>query len=246
MARKSQRQTLLESGEARGILKPEHAAELAALRAKSGASASSGGEAKAQDRTGLLDAATRSTAASKSLRLYDSVQPAIDRFNGGPFKGTMYDMVMPNEGGGFLDNLGAVVGAPVRAILPGQDKDDYQRINSAKAERIGLRSMEQKGVMAKNDEIQFKAADISASKPRSVNSDIIARQRTESQLTKMRSLLESKWVARYGSTSKASPNGTSFLQASEDAERDFMRSQKRRAPPSTRRAQGGWSAEEVK
>lgn len=243
MAAKSARQLLLESGEARGILRPEHVRELAALRSSSG---KGGSNPTAPDRKALIDAADHTNAASKTIRLYNSVAPAIDRFNPGPLKGTLYDTVMPNEGGGFFDSLGAFVGAPVRALLPSQDKDDYQAINSAKAERIGLRSMEQKGVMAKNDEMQFKAADISASKSRNVNHAIMDRQRNEAHLTQLRTLMQSQWVAKYGSTSKSSPNGTTFQQAIADAESNFARrqAQRRSAPPSTR--QGGWSITEVK
>lgn len=246
---KSARQARLEQGEALGKLRPEHQAELNAMRAQSGGA--SGGKVKieANDRKAVQEASLRAEAAGKSLRLYDSVAPAIERFNPGPLKGSMYDMVMPNEGGGFFDSVGAIVGAPVRALLPAQDKDDYQRINSARAERIGLRSMEQKGVMAKNDEMQFKAADISASKGKRVNADIVARQRMESNLTRIRSTLEQKWVSRFGSTSRAAPNGKTFAEIVDFAERDFMKARgpnRPKAPPSTRRAQGGWSAEEVK
>lgn len=211
----------------------------------SGGSRTSGFKAEANDRKGVMEASERADAAGKSLRLYDSVTPAIERFDPGPLKGAMYDMVMPNSGGGFLDSLGSVVGAPVRALLPSQSKDDYQRIDSARAERIGLRSLEQKGVMAKNDEIQFKAADIGPGKSTKVNRDIIARQRTESLLTRQRSYLHSKWVARYGSTSRASPNGTTFEQAVQEAESNFRN---RTAPPSTRKkpAPAGWTITRIK
>lgn len=240
MARKTERQTLLERGEAQGKLRPEHKAELAAMRATIGAP-----EAKASDKKALQEASERSDAARRSLRLYDSVQPAIDRFDGGPTKGTFFDAIMPNEGGGIADSIGAFAGAPIRALVPQQQIDDYQAINSARAERIGLRSMEQKGVMAKNDEIQFKAADISPSKTREANRGVLARSRTESILTKQRSYLESKWVSKYGSTANASPNGTTFEQALQEAQDNFSRS--RQAPPSTRKAaDSGWSVTEVK
>lgn len=248
MARKSERQLLLERGEALGKLKPEHVAELAALRAQQGASPITGAKTEANDRKSLMEANERAAAADSSLRLYDRVTPSIDRFDGGPLKGTIYDMVMPNQGGGFWDGVGSFVGAPIRAVLPSQSKDDYQRIDAARNERIALRQKEQKGPQTDKDAAMYGKSDISATNSRAVNHSIINAQRQESELTKMRAYLESKWVARYGSTSKASPNGTTFTQAVQNATNDYMGQAKRRraAPPSTRRASNdGWSVEEV-
>lgn len=231
----------LQIGEAKGVLKPEHQAELDSYRRQGMIKTPTGGGYGRADRDlkALQEASARSDAASKSLRLYDSITPALERFNPGPLKGTIYDMVMPNEGGGFLDGAGALLGGLVRPLLPDQDEDDYQRINAARAERIGLRSQEQKGVQAKNDEIQFRLADISPSKSFAVNRDIIDRQRTDSLLAKQRALLESRWINKYGSTATPNPQGTSFQEALEASlgryEQGMRKSRLPSAPPSTRK-----------
>lgn len=246
MATNNERLKLLESGEARGILRPEHKAELARLRAAGGGGAAKA-KTSAQDQKALTEGSDRAAAAGQSLRLYDNVTPALERFDPGPVKGSIYGMVMPNDGGGFWDGLGAVVGTPIRALLPQQDKDDYQRIDAARAERVALRQKEQKGPQTDKDATLYGKADIGANKSLSTNRKIVRDNKTESHLTQVRALLQSKWVGRYGSLSQASPNGTTFEQALRFAEKDFLQSKARRsAPPSTRRAAAGWSVQEVK
>lgn len=244
---KSERQKLLESGEARGILKPEHVAELAALRKKSGIAPGAKVAPKAQDITGLTDAGVRAQAAGDSIRLYNNIQPAIDRFNPGPMKGTLYDMVMPNDGGGIMDSIGSFVGAPVRALLPNQDKDDFQKIDAARAERISLRQKEQKGTQTDRDAVLYGRADIGPNKSRAVNHSLIDQNKTKSQLVKIQAALQSQWVGRYGSITQLSPNGMSFDQAVNMAQKDYLKNRPsaRTAPPSTRR-DDGWSVQEVK
>ena len=241
MARQNERMQLLIRGEQQGVLRPEHVKELAALRATSTA-----GTTTAPDKKALTDASDRSSAAGKTLRLYDSVAPAIERFNPGPLKGSVYDALMPNDGEGFWGGVGSTLGAPLRALLPQQDKDDYQRINAAQSERVALRQMEQKGPQTDKDAAMYRQADLSPTRTKAVNRDIIARGRTESHLVKQKAALLNKWVAQYGSPSAPNHNGFTFQQASDWLEQNYAKQQRPAAPPSTRRANDGWSVQEVK
>lgn len=211
-----------------------------------------GGAAKttATDQKALNEAQDQAAAADSTLRLYNNVKPSIDRFDGGPAKGTLYDAVMPNQGGGFWDSVGAFVGAPVRALLPQQAKDDYQRIDAARSERIALRQKEQKGPQTDRDAAMYGKSDISATNSRAVNNQIIRQQTVESNLVRMRAYMQGKWVAKYGSTSHAAPNGMTYQQVVNNATKDYMQGTAQSilhpAPPSTRRASQGWSVTEVK
>lgn len=257
MASPNQRLAILEKGEQLGILKPEHVQELAHLRAvqsltgQGGSSRGGGGGTTADDKKALNTAQDQANAASATERLYDNVEPAIKRFDGGPMKGTIYDMVMPSSGGGFWDGVGSFLGSPVRALLPSQDKSDYKAIDTARQNRIALRQMEQKGVQTEGDAKRYGKSDIDATNYTANNLNIIRQNRVEAELTKMRAYMQSKWVAQYGSTSHASPNGTTYSQAVDNATKDYMQGTAQRvlhpAPPSTRRApNNGWSVTEVK
>jgi hypothetical protein len=246
----------LQIGAAKGVLKPEHQAELERYVAQGlvkGQGPADTASTTNVDKEALIKAQDRSDNADKSLRLYGDVRGAIERFNPGPLKGTLYGALMPDEGGGFWDGLGAVVGAIPRSvgIISPQDQDDYARINSARAERIGIRSQDQAGVQARNDEIQFKLADISPYKSKTVNKEIIGRAEREAIQDKLRAAVESRWVTKYGSIANASPSGRTFNQALNMARDHFQSGGKptapRPAPPSTRKAaKAGWSYQEVK
>lgn len=237
---KSERQKLLESGEARGILKPEHKAELAAMRKSQGASPQ-GFKPTAKDIDGAQKAVEAFEASNEAIRTYDHIGPTLERFNPGPGKGLIYDAFTDN-GGGFFDKLGAAVGTVVRPILPQQDQDDYQVINAAVNRNVKNWHKIEKGVQTAQDDVIAAKTDFNASNSVSANRRIIAKNRKEAELARVRTLLHSKWVGKYGSIARASENGMTFPQAAAMAERDYLASKARRqAPPSTRKAPSGWS-----
>lgn len=227
----------LQELEARGVIRPEHLAELNSYRQKGLVKGQPTPSAETVDKSTYTDALDRKQTAIKNLRLYDSVEGAIDRFNPGQAKGMLYRMFNDDESGDILDTVGGALGVPLRAtrLMPKQDVDDYRRIVKARAERLGVRSQEQKGTQAKNDEVQFKLADISPLSSREVNRETISSARRESVDNLQRAELEARWISKYGSIAAPSKNGMSFGQALQLMSKNYQDQKRRRlAPPSTR------------
>lgn len=246
MATLKERIDALQRKAAQGNIRPEHQAELdgyirqgvakAPLHAKS----IGPGTADPIDKKSLMEAQAKADTAMRGLRLYGDMDDAVTRFDPGPSKGMFYSAMMPDDDAGIIGNIGSTIGSMVRAtgIMPKKTQDAWQELQAAGAERVGVRGQEQAGVEARNDEIQFKLADVSPLKSAAVNRKVIARARSEVQQDAIRADMEARWVSKYGSIANASPIGMTFNQALASARKRFAELQAKRklpnAPPSAK------------
>lgn len=240
MARKTERQLLLERGEAQGKLKPEHQAELNTIRTAARAAA----KTTKDDRMALTKASATAAAERDALAAYQRAAQAVDTFDTGPIKASVLDVASPEPSGGWLDSLGALtVGIPIRGVTSSKTlaaRDHLKTINA----KIALASSgELKGAASDADMALMRMTGISDYKTKAENKRIISDAARTSKVAQTRAAFTNGWIARFGSLSSASPNGTTFEKGLAEAENNVRTGAHRKAPPSTRKYQppSGWA-----
>lgn len=196
-----------------------------------------------QDMEALTKASLRSAAEADAQREYGDLSKAVRTFGTSPGQSLLADMFLPNPSDGYpvLDELGTIAGVIGSAggRLPWLDDKlvkSRDRINTASARSAINASAQLTGAASDRDMALLRTSGISTSKSVAENERILRQARTDSVRSEARALLTNKWIARYGSLSQASPNGMTFEDAVQYANRD-LEAQRRKStlpkpPPS--------------
>lgn len=153
------------------------------------------------DRTVLNDLEMQSRVAGDTLREYGAAQAAIKQLNPGPFRGAFLDAAIPNEGGSILDKIGAtVIGGPARALgaISPQDVNSYQRLKGLQSQRVLQEQLAQKGPQTDSDAARLQLTELSPSKTKTVNEQVIRSGQEKAQRAQARAPFYARWANQYG------------------------------------------------
>ena len=178
-----------------------------------------------QDRIALNAASAKAQTERDASRDYDVTERAVRTMDTGPMKAGFIDAMTPSEGGGFWDKVGGVVGLVPRAlgIIDQDTLDARDTLNTVAARSVTRGQALPPGPASDRDVALARTAAVNPYKGVKENLRIIEAARRDSGLEQTRNLLRSKWIAKFGSTSQASPNGMTFEEAQQIAERDFLK-----------------------
>lgn len=167
-----------------------------------------------QDRNSLNALLGQAASANETKIQYDSAGKAIKDFAPGPWKGAFYDAMLPQEGGGFMDKVGAMIGAPLRAIgaLPQKQIDAYQRLKGLSSERVLEGQIAQKGPQTDSDAARLQLTEISPYKSADANEQVIQSGAAKADRAMARAPFYTQWANKYG-LNGVDENGASVEQA---------------------------------
>lgn len=206
-----------------------------------------------QDRTALNAASAKAQTERDAMRDYDVTERAVRAMSTGPMKAGFLDAITPSEQGGFWDTAGAIAGLIPRAFISQDTLDARDTLNTVAARSVTRGQTLPPGPASDRDVALARTAGVSPYKGVKENLRIIEAARRDSGLEQARNLLRSKWISRFGSTSQASPNGMTFEEAQQIAERDFLKEPGSKSarprglpkPPPRKSPPSGWSIQKV-
>lgn len=221
----------LQELEARGVIKPEHKTELDNYRQQGMVpGVGQGGRVKTtpDDMKMLKESSERASMERDSLRTYAGAGAAAGRLKTGPMQAWWMDAITPEEGGGFWDSVGGVIGTPFRAMYSDQDWADRDHLKTVNAKVATAASQDLKGAASDRDMALLRISGIGAGKQLSENQRIIKDASYQSGLNQMRARLTSMWISRNGSVSNPDPNGRTFEDSIQNGERLYEQQFKKR------------------
>lgn len=179
-------------------------------------------------------------SAPEVNRLYDRVEPAIQSFNPGPFRGAIYDALIPQQGGGVMDKVGGVFGAIGRGlgVLAPEDIQNFGTIQNTQAQRVLEEQLKQKGVQSEGDALRMMLADIGPYKTPQENAALIANSRVKLKQAPMRARFYQQWAGNYGLTGLDAQG--------RDVETAFQEMQAQQQPPAAPQQQGAPAAATIR
>lgn len=160
-----------------------------------------GSRASQQDVKLLNEYGSAAADAAEVERIYKRAATDIKKFHTGPYRGTIMGMATPEDNGGFMDKLGAVViGAPARltGAITSEDTNRYQKLRSLQQYRVLGEQTRQKGVQTEGDAARIMLAEISPTKTEEANMDIIRNGIARMQRVKAKAAFYTKWANKYG------------------------------------------------
>lgn len=194
----------------------------------------------AQDMKALTEASSRAEAEADAQRDYDSLSSAVRTFDTGPVRGALFDAFAPNDGGAW-DTVGTLIGALPMAGVPTETKVARDRLKTASASNAIASSAQMKGAASDRDMALLRTSGISTGKHVQENQRILTKAQMDSKRSQARALLTNKWISKFGSLAQASPNGMTFEQAVNYANRDLENQTRKsslpKPPPSAVRRQ---------
>lgn len=164
-----------------------------------------------------LNAQAASAAETRNQVL--AARQASRRLRPGPYRGMFLDAAIPEEGGGILDRVGAlVVGAPASLLgaIDQQDVEDYTTLKGIGSERVLEEQIKQKGPQTESDAARLAATEISRYKPDSVNLEKSNRSLALSDRVERRARFYTEWAHKYG-LNGLDPQGRSVEEAFQQA-----------------------------
>jgi len=211
-----------------------------------------------QDRKALSEASAKAQMERDASRDYDVTERAVRTMGTGPSKAAFLDAMTYSENGGILDTIGGLIGHVPRVlgIIDDETMDARDTLNTVAARNVTRGQTLPPGPASDRDVALARTAGVTPYKGIRENLRIIEAARRDSGLEQARALLKSKWIAKFGSLTAASPNGMTYEEAQQIAENDYLkapgsrsaRPMLRPAPPSTRKKAGddGWSIQKIK
>lgn len=178
-----------------------------ATKAKSGGG---GGKLSAQTEKFLNELSTQAGAANETQRLYEQAQGDINTLRPGPNRGRFLEMAIPEEGGGVLDTLGAVVvGGPARLLgaIDQKDVDAYQRLRGLQAGNVLTRQLEQKGPQTESDAARLALTELSPNKSTQVNKSVIQTGIAKTRRAQAKAAFYRMYANKWGSLQATTPHG---------------------------------------
>lgn len=149
--------------------------------------------------------------AGETRRVYDRAREDVHSLKPGPYRGALMQAATPEDNGGILDRLGAVViGAPLRAIgaITPKETEAYQRLRGLQSQQVLQAQLAQKGPQTESDAARLMLTEISPSKLSSVNEDIINKGVAKTERARAKAAFYTKWANKYG-LNATNPQGQS-------------------------------------
>lgn len=182
----------------------------------------------------LTEASNEAAKARDSARNFSRAEKAVKDFGTGPVKSWIMDAITAEDGGGVLDSVGAIVGAPVRALIPQRTKNAYDQLRTVSAGSALAGSEQLKGAASDADMRLLKTRGLSPYKSEAENLRIIEEAKRDAGLAQTRASFKSHWISRYGSVANPDRNGRTFEQGAADAERLYEKYLKEGRPERNR------------
>jgi hypothetical protein len=188
-----------------------------------------------QDMDELREASAKAQAERDARLDYNSTARAVTDMKTGPWKAKWLDMITPDEDGGWLDPIGAAIGAPFRAFVDDKTAAARDQLKTVGA-RVALQGSQQmKGSSSDKDTALMRMAGVSAYKGVGENNRILAAAQRDSIISEARALFKSKWISKMGSMSNPRPDGVTYEQALRETDRRankiYEDSTRRKLPP---------------
>jgi hypothetical protein len=179
-------------------------------------------ETTEQDRKALNEASERARIERDVQRVYSDAEKAIDTFDTGPVKSWWMDAITPDEDDGIMGAIGAnTIGWLARPLVDDKTFEARDQLKTVNARTSLAASAQLKGVASDRDMGLLRLTGLKDSKSKAENKRIISEARFNSALEQYRAKQKARWVARYGSLAAPAPNGRSFEEISQIAERAF-------------------------
>lgn len=172
-----------------------------------------------QDMQMLRDASTRAETERDARRNYRSTRQAVIDMDTGPQKAAYLNAITSEEGGGFWDGVGSVLGSVARPFVSDKTWAARDHLNTVSAKVALAGAQQMKGTSSDKDTSLMRMGGVSPYKQPRENLRILDEAERDGAFAQHRATLRSKWIARYGSVSAPGPNGMSYeeIAARQDA-----------------------------
>lgn len=172
-----------------------------------------------QDMQMLRDASTRAETERDARRNYRSTRQAVLDMDTGPQKAAYLNAITSEEGGGFWDGVGSVLGSVARPFVSDKTWAARDHLNTVSAKVALAGAQQMKGTSSDKDTSLMRMGGVSPYKTKRENLRILDEAERDGAFAQHRATLRSKWIARYGSVSAPGPNGMSYeeIAARQDA-----------------------------
>lgn len=167
------------------------------------------------------DLRNQANDAAEARRIYEAAEKPINTFRPGPGRGRAYQIFTPEEGGGVMDTIGGVVGAIPRAFgaFSKPETDAYQQLRGYQSEQVLRRQLEQKGPQTESDAARLALTELSPSKTREVNMEIIRRGKERAARSQARAIHYQRFAQRWGLNGKDAQGRTADEIWSKEADK---------------------------
>ncbi len=138
--------------------------------------------------------------AAEARRIYEEARKPIETLKPSPGRGRFMQMMTPEEGGGVLDTIGGVIGAIPRAIgaITPEETNAYQQLRGYQSQQVLRRQLEQKGPQTESDAARLALTELSPSKSKEVNEDIINKGIQRTARAQARAVFYQRFSQRWG------------------------------------------------
>jgi hypothetical protein len=177
-----------------------------------------------EDRKAAMAARQLAAAERDAQQTYQALGQAVDTFDTAP---------SPDDGW-ISGALKGTVGTAVRALIPDSVENARSHINTARAQLQVLGDKSLKGPLTDKDMALLRLKGVDTYKLPEENRRVIREAQRDSEVRQLRALMTDRWISRFGSLTQASPNGTSFEDAMQGAEKDLIRNHWTPKPPARR------------
>ena len=139
--------------------------------------------------------ATSGQAGLEAETEYRNAARVIDRLGTGPVRAKLLDAFIPQDGGGFWDTVGGVIGAP---FIDQQTVDDFQTLKGLQSKRVLTEQLAQKGPQTESDAARLKLTEISPYNTKGANIRVLDAGMRKARLASIKPDFFTKWTNQYG------------------------------------------------
>lgn len=148
-----------------------------------------------QDAKALNEMRETSAASGNVADLTVRARDAAQRLKTGPYRGRVLDAFIPEEGGGFFDAVGGIIGAP---FIDAQTVTDFQSLKALQNDLVLTKQLEQKGPQTESDAARLKLSQVSPYKSLEANEALLGPALTNAISGKNRVSFYTKWANQNG------------------------------------------------
>lgn len=163
--------------------------------------AATSGRSQQQTQKFLNELSTEAANAAEVERHYQRARKAVEQLKPGPYRGRFLQAATPEEGGGILDTIGAIViGGPARltgAIRP-KETDAYQILKGLQSEQVLGKQLLQKGPQTESDAARLQLTEISPNKSPEANMNVIQNGIAKTRRIRAKAVFYTKFAQQYG------------------------------------------------
>lgn len=175
----------------------------------------------AEDVKDLTQATETAETERQALRDYAATHAAVLKMGSDPGRGSRYDMMTAEEGGGMWDAVGGLLGTPFRAITPRGRYDGYQHLKTVSAKTALTGSQMMKGASSDKDTAIMRQAGVGPYKTVKENLRVLDKAREDAGLSQARARAKAYWIGKFGSQAAAAPDGTTLADILQMTDRSY-------------------------